>query len=308
MRNTIVLLFSIASLLAGPANADQTASGAAVGTFTGTTSDNATNFSGNIEGQWLVTISTTPSGSSSAAVTGSGTFGAQGISGTWQVVGYDPATMTIRVSWSAPGNRGPVSSGGNGAADGGVNLVLDPATGKATGAFSGQVYIGGANKTVSGTWVVTFQSAAIAGVRGNVNGSFSGTATAVGNISGAATGTWVASLQSDGSVTGSASGTFNGGNVAVPPYGNVCICGTWVGTLARSTQGVFSFQGSWTQPVVSGSASGAGGGPMSWVLDTSTTPFNASGSFSGSTTFTVMGFSIPISASGNWSATLPLTP
>ena len=308
MRRLIAILLSIASLLTGSANADQTFSGAAVGTFTGATSDNSASYSGNIEGQWVVTIATTPSGSSSATVTGSGTFGAQGISGTWQIVGYDPATMQLSVAWSAPGNRGPLSAGGNGSADGGVNLTLDPATGRATGAFSGQIYSGGANKTVSGTWVVMFQSAAIMGIQGNVNGSFSGTATAVGNISGPATGTWVASLQSDGSVTGSASGTFNGGNVAVPPYGNVCVCGTWVGTLARSTQGAYSFQGSWTQQNVSGSAAGTGGGPMAWVLDTSTTPFNASGSFSGSTTFTVLGFSIPITASGNWSATLPLTP
>lgn len=83
---------------------------------------------------------------------------------------------------------------------------------------------------------------------------------------------------------------------------------TWVGTLARSTAGVYSFQGSWAQQNVSRSTAGTGGGPMAWALDTSTTPFNASGSFSGSTTFTVMGFSIPIAACGNWSATLPLAP
>jgi len=308
MKRFIALLFATATLLAGPASADQTFSGAATGTFTGATSDSTANFSGNIDGQWLVTISTTGSGSSSTTVTGSGTFGAQGISGNWQVVGYDAATMKINVVWSAPGNRGPLSSGGSGAADGGVSLTLDPATGKATGAFSGKIYSGGASKTVSGTWIVTFQSAAIAGIRGSVNGSFSGTATMVGNISGPATGTWVASLQADGSVTGSASGTFNGGNVAVPLYGNVCICGTWVGTLARSAQGVFSFDGSWVQENVSGSASGTGGGPMAWVLDTSTTPMSASGTFSGSTTFTVLSFAIPISTSGTWSATLPLTP
>lgn len=308
MRILIAAILSIMSLCAAPASADQTLTGALVGTFTGATPDNAESFAGNVEGQWLATIVTGDAGATSITASGSGTFGAQGISGTWQVTGYDPATLRISVAWSAPGNRGPLSISGDGTADGSVSLTLDPATGRATGDFTGQFYSGGSAKTINGTWVVTLQSPASASIHGSVDGSFAGTASIVGNVAGAVAGSWVADIQPDGSVTGSASGTFNGGNVAVPLYGNVCICGTWMGTLARSSGGVYSFQGSWTQPNVSGAASGSGGGPMTWIIDTNTTPFNASGDFSGATTFTFLSFSLPISAAGTWNATLPFAP
>ncbi|MBS4097519.1 MAG: hypothetical protein KGZ83_11875 [Sulfuricella sp.] len=307
MRFLIAILLSVSVLFAAPAGADQTLTGALIGTFTGATTDNSATFSGNIEGQWLATIATSASGSSSISASGSGTFGAKGLSGTWQITGYDPATGKITVAWSAPGNRGPLSS--NGSADGSVALIFDPATGKATGAFTGQYYSGsGGVKTVNGTWTVSLQNPATATVRGSVNGSFAGTASFVNSVSGAATGTWVANVQADGSITGSANGTFNGGNIAVPYYGNVCICGTWTGTLTRSSLGVYSFEGAWTQPVISGSAAGSGGGPMSWTIDINATPFRASGDFSGATSFSFLSFTVPISASGTWNATLPLTP
>ncbi|MHB9119262.1 MAG: hypothetical protein ACYC2R_13470 [Burkholderiales bacterium] len=307
MRILIAMLMSISLLFAAPANADQTVTGALVGTFTGATTDNSATFSGNVEGQWLATVSTNASGSSSITASGTGTFGAKGISGTWRITGYDQATGKVSVVWSAPGNRGPLST--NGSADGNVNLTLDPSTGRATGAFTGQFYSGNSVKTVNGTWSVAFQNSASTTVHGNVDGTFSGTASFVGNVSGSATGTWVANVQPDGSITGSANGTFNGGNVSVPLYGDVCICGTWTGTLTRNGQGGYSFEGSWTQPNLSGTADGHGGGPMSWIIDTGTTPFRASGDFSGSTSFSfTSSITVPISASGTWNATLPLTP
>lgn len=305
MKYLMILFLSL--LFAAPLHADQNLAGALVGTFTGTTTDNSATFSGNVEGQWLATIATSAAGASSITASGSGTFGAKGISGTWQITGYDPATGKINVTWSAPGNRGPLSSSGT--ADGSVSLTLDPATGKASGAFTGQFYAGSDGvKTVNDTWTVSLLSPAASTVRGSVGGNFTGTASFVGGVSGAVTGNWVANVHADGSVTGSANGTFNGGNVAVPYYGNVCICGTWSGTLTRDSRGIYSFDGSWTQPQVSGTAVGAGGGAMTWTIDIGTTPFKASGDFSGSTSFSFLSFSVPIAASGTWNATLPLTP
>ncbi len=306
MRMLITVMLSIAALIVAPASADQTISGSVNGTFNGATTDNSATFFGNIEGDWSATILTNSSETSSITVSGTGSFGATGLSGTWQITGYAPATGRISVAWSAPGNRGPLSA--RGSADGNVSLMLDPATGKATGAFTGQFYTDNGIKTVNGTWTVTFQNPAVATIKGSVQGTFLGTASFVGNVAGSATGTWTARLLPDGSITGSANGTYDGGNVAVPIYGTVCICGTWTGTLSRSSQGVFSFEGSWTHPNVNGTADGQGGGPMSWAIDTGTTPFRANGSFSGSTSFNFLLFTIPISASGTWSATLPITP
>lgn len=306
MRMLITVILSITALIAGPASADQTISGSLNGTFSGATTDNSATVSGNIEGDWSAIISTNSSGTSSITASGTGSFGGTGLSGTWQITGYDPATGRISVVWSAPGNRGPLSA--KGLADGNVSLMLDPATLKATGAFTGQFYTANGVKTVNGTWTVTLQNPAVATLNGSVQGTFLGTASFVGNVSGSATGTWKAHVLPDGSITGSANGTYDGGNVAVPLYGTVCICGTWTGTLSRSSQGVYSFEGSWTHPNVSGTAEGQGGGPMSWAIDTGTTPFRGDGSFSGSTSFTFLSITVPISASGTWSAIFPFTP
>jgi hypothetical protein len=308
MKILIAALLSFIGLLSAPVSASQTLTGALAGTFTGATTDNSVSYSGNVEGQWTALVSTNASGATSITASGSGTFGASGISGNWQITGYDTTTNRVSVVWSAPNNRGPLSSSGNGTADGSVSLALDPGTGRATGAFTGQVFSGGAAKTVNGTWVVQLQNPAPSSIHGSVDGSFSGSASYVGNVSGPVAGTWVANIQADGTVTGSANGTFNGGFVAVPVYGSVCICGSWTGTLVRNSQGIFSFQGSWTQPNVSGSAAGTGGGPMVWTIDASTTPMTASGSFSGATSFSFMTFTIPISASGTWTATMPIAP
>lgn len=274
------------------------------GTFQGTADDGAA-YSGAIEGRW------TASGTFSNTVfvenvTGSGTFGGSGIGGNWSMAGYDSATNTISVNWSAAGNRGP----GKGSADGSVKLVVNPAAGVATGAFSGQIYTDKGARNVTGTWTVRFQGAAGAEVTGKIQGNFAGTATYLGNVAGSVSGNWKVRVMPDGSVVGNASGRYDGGLVSVPGYGSVCICGDFQATLNRGTDGLYSLQGSWTHPVVSGALEGSGGGPIVWYIDTSKSPMQASGQFSGASSVTVAvpivgSISASIGTQGTWTATLP---
>lgn len=288
----------------------QTVNGNLDGTFTGNATDGSASYSGSIEGNWTATGTFDATGNFVETVTGSGTFGGLGIAGSWQATAYDPITKTISVSWAAPGNRGP--SGGT--ADGSVALVVDTATGIATGAFNGQFYTPNGVKSIAGTWTVQFRGAANSVVTGTIQGSFSGSASYVGNVSGVVTGSWLARFQPDGSVSGTASGSFDGGNIAVAGYGSICICGTWIASVSQGSNGQYQLVGSWTQPIISGSLDGSGGGPIVWYIDTSVVPIQASGTFAGSTTFTVplplplSPMSVPVAASGSWTATLPLTP
>ena len=312
MKHLSRLVIAFAWLVLSPyaAWATQTISGNLSGTFTGNATDGSGSYSGNVEGSWTASGTFDSSGIYVASVTGSGTFGGNGMSGSWQATGFNPATKLISVSWAAPGNNGPTG----GTADGSVSLVVDTATGIATGGFQGQIYTSSGIKTVSGTWTVQFQGLANSVVTGKVQGSFSGTASYVGAVSGTASGDWTVRFMPDGSVTGTAGGSYDGGNIAVPGYGSVCICGTWTATLSQGSDGKFRLDGSWTHPVVSGTLNGSGGGPIVWYIDTSTTPMQASGSFSGSTTFSVPlpsplpAMSLPISTSGSWQATLPINP
>lgn len=283
----------------------QTINGNLNGTFTGSATDDSGSYSGNVEGSWSATgtfnagsnfvESVTGSSTFVESVTGSGTFGGAGIAGSWRVTGYNATTKTISVTWAAPGNRGP--SGGS--ADGSVALVLNTATGIATGAFQGQFFTPNGVKSISGTWTVQFQGYANRIVTGKIQSSVSGSASQVGNFSGAITGDWLARFMPDGSVAGTASGSYNGGNVGVG-FGSVCICGTWISTLVRGTDGKYRFDGSWTHQDVPPNLSGSGGGPMALYINTDVTPIQASGDFSGAVTYStpfgpVMGFT-----SGKW--------
>jgi len=306
----LVIALVCLSVLPHAAWADPTISGNLNGTFTGSATDGSGSYSGNVEGGWSVTGTSDANGNFVGSVTGTGTFGGTGISGAWQVTGFNSATKTISVVWSAPGNNGP--SGGS--ADGSVSLVLDTATGIATGGFQGQIFTPNGVKNVSGTWTIQFQGMANMVVTGKVQGSFTGSASQIGNISGTVSGDWTVRLMPNGAIAGTASGSYNGGNMPVLGYGSVCVCGTWIATLSQGTDGKFSLVGSWSHPIVAGTLGGSGGGPIVWYLDTSTTPIQASGNFSGSTNFAVPlpaplpAISVPISTSGNWQATLPMNP
>lgn len=305
----LVILF-LAMASPHPAWSAQTVTGNLSGTFSGNATDGSANYSGNVEGSWSASGTFDASGNFVESVSGSGTFGGIGVSGSWQVTGYNSATKTISVAWSAPGSRGP----SKGTSDGSVNLVVDTATGIASGAFQGQIYTADGTKSISGTWTIRFQGLANTVVTGKIQGTFSGSASYVGNVSGSATGDWVVRFMPDGSVSGTASGTYDGGNIAVPGYGSVCICGTWIAAVSRGTDGKYRLEGSWTHPAVSGTLDGNGGGPIVWYINTDATPIQANGNFLGSTSFSIPmpapapAISIAISTSGNWEATLPLNP
>jgi|GEM_PF-2888222 len=306
-----VLLVLLLTAVCGAAWPAQTFSGHLSGSFSGAASDGSGNVSGGIEGTWNATGTSNTSGVVIETVGGSGSFGGSGIAGNWSVAGYNAQTKSVSVTWNSAGGRGPAS--GTGTADGSVTLVVDTATGVATGGFQGQVYTAQGAKTVSGTWTVRFQGAANSVVTGRVQGSFSGTASFVGAVNGTVSGDWTVRFMPDGSVAGTASGSYDGGNIAVAGYGTVCICGTWLANVIRGSDGLFRLEGSWTHPVVSGTLDGRGGGPIVWYINTSTSPMQASGNFDGSVGFAVTlpglgATSIPISVSGNWNATLPLNP
>lgn len=308
IRVAFLVLFGAVS---GTAWSAQAFSGHLNGSFTGAAADGSGNFSGAIEGAWTASGTSDASGVFIETVGGSGSFGGAGIAGNWTVAGYNSQTKSISVTWNAAGGRGPGS--GAGTADGTTTLVVDTATGVATGGFQGQVYTPQGVKTVSGTWTVQFQGAANTVVTGKVQGSFSGSASYVGAVNGTVTGDWTVRVMPDGSVAGTASGSYDGGNIPVAGYGSVCICGTWLANVVRGTDGQFRLEGSWTHPVVSGTLDGRGGGPIVWYINTSTTPMQASGNFDGSVGFTVtiplLGtVSVPVSTSGTWTAELPLNP
>lgn len=305
------VLFVAFALVSGATWSAQTLNGDLTGTFTGSALDGSGDYTGNIEGQWTATAEVNAAGISVESVTGSGAFGGYGLSGMWTMASYDSLTNTIHVTWNGPGGRGPVSASGS--ADGSVTLVVDTARGIATGDFSGQVFTPTGVKTVTGTWTVQFQGLANSTVSGKVEGDFNGSASYVGNVSGGVTGDWSVRIHADGTVTGSASGSYNGGNIDVPGYGTICICGTWLANVTQGSGGQYQLQGSWTHPVVSGNLEGSGGGPLVWYLDISSTPFQASGDFSGQVTFQVTvpilgAMDIPVSVGGNWTAVLPINP
>lgn len=290
--------------------ATQTVNGNLAGTFTGGSPDGSLAVAGNVEGGWTATGTVSQGGVFVENVTGSGTFGGSGISGAWRVTGYSATTKTISVTWAGPGNRGPSS----GSSDGSVSLVVDTATGTATGTFQGQVFTDSGVKSISGTWTVRFQGLANTVVTGRVQGSFTGSASSVGAVRGTVSGDWTVRIMPDGSVAGNTTGTYDGGNVGVPGYGSVCICGTWIAVVMRGTDGRYRLEGSWTHPVVSGTLDGAGGGPIVWYLNTDVAPMQATGTFSGATSFTVSlppplrSLTVSVSTTGDWNATLPLNP
>jgi hypothetical protein len=313
MKNLIrIVTVAVLFLLTGAAWSAQTLTGDLTGTFTGRATDGSgTDYTGNISGQWSASAIVGATGVTVESVSGTGAFGGYGLAGTWVMTGYDSLTNTIHVTWTGPGGRGPLSASGS--ADGSVSLVVDTARGIATGDFAGSVFTPQGVKTIAGTWTVQFQGLANATVSGKVEGDFSGSASYVGNVGGSVSGDWSVRIQADGSVAGSASGTYDGGNIDVPGYGTICICGTWLANVTRGTDGQYQLQGGWTHPVVSGNLEGSGGGPLVWYLDVSTTPFQASGDFGGQVIFQVTlpmlgAMDIPISVSGNWTATLPLNP
>ncbi len=306
-----VLFLLLLTAVCGAAWPAQVFSGQLSGSFSGAASDGSGNYSGSIEGTWNASGTSDAAGIFIETVGGSGSFGGSGIAGNWSVGGYNAQTKSISITWNAAGGRGPAS--GSGTADGTTTLVVDTATGVATGGFQGQVYTSQGVKTISGTWTVSFQGAANTVVTGKVQGSFSGTASYVGAVNGTVTGDWTVRFMADGSVAGTASGNYDGGNIPVAGYGSVCICGTWLANVIRGTDGQFRLEGSWTHPVVSGTLDGRGGGPIVWYIDTSTTPIQASGNFDGSVGFsvTIPGLgtvSYPVSVGGNWNAVLPLNP
>ena len=303
-------LFWLACLLIVPASwAVQAVNGNLTGTFTGTASDGSGTYTGNIDGSWTATGTFDQNGNFVENVTGSGTFGGQGIAGTWTMASYNAATKTINVTWTAPGNRGPTSASGSGTADGSVTMVVDTATGLAKGNFTGQFFTDSGTKTINGTWTVQFQGLASSEITGKVQGGFNGSASFIGNIKGTVDGTWLVRVMPDGSVTGTASGTYTGEKIYTYSGYNVCVCGTWVALLTKGSDGQFRLEGSWTHPDISGTLGGSGGGPIVWYIDVSKVPLQASGTFSGSTGFPVPIIqSINISTNGSWTATLPINP
>lgn len=306
-----VLFLLLLAAVCGAASPAQVFTGHLSGSFSGAASDGSGNYTGSIEGTWEASGTSDASGVFIETVGGNGSFGGLGIAGNWSVAGYNSQTKSISITWNIAGGRGPAS--GSGTADGTTTLIVDTATGVATGSFQGQVYTAQGAKTISGTWTVRFQGAANTVVTGTVQGSFSGTASYVGAVNGAVTGDWTVRFMPDGSVAGTASGSYDGGNITVAGYGAVCICGTWLANVIRGTDGQFRLEGSWTHPVVSGTLDGRGGGPIVWYIDTSTSPMQASGNFDGSVGFAVtiplLGtVSYPVSVSGNWNAVLPINP
>lgn len=306
-----ILFLFLLGAVSGAAWSAQVFSGQLSGSFSGAASDGSGSYSGAVEGAWNASGTSDAAGLFIETVGGSGSFGGSGIAGTWNVAGYNAQTKSISITWSAAGGRGPASVSGT--ADGSTTLVVDTATGVATGGFQGQVYTPQGVKTLSGTWTVRFQGAANSVVTGKVQGTFSGSASYVGAVSGSVTGDWTVRFMPDGSVAGTASGRYDGGNIAVASYGSVCICGTWLANVIKGTDGQFRLEGSWTHPVVSGTVDGRGGGPIVWYINTSTTPMQASGNFDGSVGFavTIPGLgtlSYPVTVGGNWNAVLPLNP
>ena len=285
-------------LIAVPAQA-QNYGGTLTGTFTGAASDGSATYAGGIDGTWTATVSS----GAVQSVSGSGSFGDTGVAGTWQMNVFDPASRTISVTWSAAGNRGPSGSG----RDGTVSLVLDIATATASGPFTGQFFTASGTKTINGTWRVRFLGAPASQFTGRIQGGWSGNAAVAGAVSGTVDGVWTVRFMPDGTVTGSGNGTYSGASVTVPGFGNICPCGTWVVAVVRGADGQYRMTGAWTHPQASGTLDGSGGGPAVFVIDTSTNPIRATGSFSGSTTFTVpiIG-TLPIAVSGSWTATLAI--
>ncbi len=312
----MTMLARIAAVLAAilfsvPGWTAETLNGDLSGSFTASATDGSASYTGGIEGRWTATATVTDTGVAVEGVTGAGSFGGLGLAGNWTIASYDHQTKTIHVTWNGPGDRGPVSASGN--ADGSVALLLDVASGTASGAFDGQIFTPDGVKTVAGTWTVRFQGLPESTMSGRVEGAFSGTASYVGNVAGGATGDWSVRILADGSITGTASGSYSGGNVTVPGYGTICICGTWLANLMQGEDGQYQLQGSWTHPVVSGNLAGSGGGPLVWYINVAASPMQASGSFSGQVSFRVSvpiigTMDIPISVSGEWTATLPLNP
>lgn len=297
-----------------PVWAVSTVGGNLTGTFTGNETGGFVNYSGNIEGSWTASGVFDAGGNFVENVTGNGTFGGVGIAGSWQVIGYNAATKAISVTWTAPDNRGPTSGLANGSADGSVTLIVDTATGIATGAFQGQFFTPDGTRNITGTWTVQFQGFADNTVTGQIQGNFSGNADYVGSVNGTVSGDWLVRFMPDGSVSGTASGSYDGGNIVVGGYGSVCICGTWIALVTRDADGQFRLEGSWTHPVISGTLGGSGGGPIVWYINPDTNPIQANGTFSGSTVFTVPlslpmpPISVAVSTSGNWNAILPINP
>ncbi len=302
-----LLLCSLLCLLAPQVGA-ATLSGDLAGSFTATANDGSGSYSGNITGSWTAAGPFDASATPITSLTASGSFGGLGIAGAWSVSSFDVASKALNITWSGPGQRGP---GGN-QGDGSAKLTLDLSNATAQGAFQGQIYTGQGVKTVTGTWNIRFQPAANTKVNGSVNGSFSGTASFVGAVSGQATGTWAARVLADGSIVGEGQGSYNGGNINVPLYGPVCICGTWSANLQKDANGQYLLVGAWTHPDISGTLSGVGGGAVTWQLNINSVPLQASGNFTGTTNFSVSApvignITVPIQAQGNWTATLPLS-
>lgn len=280
------------------------------GTFTGRLAGATADVTGTITGSWTadVTLGTTATVNS---VTATGSFGGPGVSGTWGIAGYDPATNTISVTWTAPGNRGPSSLAGSGTADGSASLQVNTTTGVATGSFTGRVFTDGGEKTITGTWTIQFQGLSRLTRRGSVVGTWTGTATYLGPISGTVSGNWTARFLPDGTISAEASGTFQGGPYAVQtPVGTqqVVISGTYIVTLSRDSRGNYALTGSWTHPVLSGVLGALGGGEMTWNLDLGRSPMGGDGTFSGQGTFTVPTFgSATVSTRGTYEVTLSIT-
>jgi hypothetical protein len=76
----------------------QTVNGNLSGTFSGGATDGSASYSGNVEGGWSAGGTFDASGVFVETVSGSGTFGGSGISGSWQVTGYNAATKAISVA------------------------------------------------------------------------------------------------------------------------------------------------------------------------------------------------------------------
>ena len=305
-----ILSLVMFSVFSGAVWSAQTISGQLSGTFTGAASDGSGSYSGGIAGAWNASANL-EGGLFIESVGGSGSFGGSGIAGDWKVVGYNTQTKAISITWDAAGDRGPKSS--TGTADGSTTLIVDTATGIATGSFEGQVYTVAGIKTVRGTWTVRFMGAALTVVTGKVLGTFGGMTSEVGAINGTVTGDWNVRFMPDGSVSGTASGVYDGGNIPVANYGTICICGTWLANVLQGTDGKFRLEGSWTHPVVSGTLGGSGGGPLVWYIDNSVRPIQATGNFDGSVGFVVtvpiLGtITVPIRVNGDWSAVLPINP
>ncbi len=255
------------------------------GSFTGTIKmkdGSLKQISGSVTGSWDADMDN----AGNIAASAQGSFGADGISGDFQV-SYDSATGQLIGSWGdASGDilSNPIvftMKQGTGAISfsAPINGVVPTADGGLP--FDGEINInllGLPNGNVEGPVDGTFSTNISYKVTGSMDiGGFDVPVNISGNVptSGNVSGTWQVS-SANGNLTGKASGKFSGMiatsvNTLVGPYPvKIPYSGTWNVILGTSGNDI-TFQGSWFEPNVQaiGDVGGSFGGGFGIKVDTS---------------------------------------